>query len=72
MATADLDTLLDKVRHLPADKLRQVEALVQRLESEEPEQRSRFRKVSGTLNAEDARAMTRALEDCERIDSRGW
>jgi hypothetical protein len=72
MATADLDALFDKVRRLPPDKLRQVEALVQHLESAEPERVSRFRNLSGTLTAEDAHAMKTAVEDCERIDPRGW
>jgi hypothetical protein len=72
MATRDLDALFDKVRRLPPDKLRQVEALVQDLEAQEPQRPSRFRKMSGTLAAEDARAMTKALEDCEQIDPRGW
>jgi hypothetical protein len=72
MATADLDILLDKVRHLPPDKLRQVEALVQHLQSEEPERKSRFRNVAGTLGDDDARAMRNAVQDCERIDPRGW
>jgi hypothetical protein len=72
MATADLDALFDKVRRLPPDKLRQVEVLVQHLEAEQPQRTSRFQKVSGTLAAEDADAMTKAIEDCERTDRRGW
>jgi hypothetical protein len=72
MAIADLDVLFDKVRRLPAEKIRQVEALVQRLESEESKRPSRFRKVAGTLGADEACAMTKALEDCEQIDPRGW
>jgi hypothetical protein len=72
MATADLNALFEKVRRLPPEKLRQVEALVQRLEYETPQRPSRFQRVSGILTAEDARAMTKALDDCERIDPRGW
>lgn len=72
MATADLDALFEKVRRLPPEKIRQVEALVQRLDTEEPPRPSRFRRASGTLAAEDAAAMRKAIEDCERIDRRGW
>jgi hypothetical protein len=72
MAIANVDALFDKVRRLPADKLRQVEAFVRRLVSEGPERLSPFRKVAGTLDAEEAREMKEAVRDCERIDLRGW
>ncbi len=72
MATGNLNALIDKVRRLPPDKLRQVEALVEHLESEEEERASPFRAVSGTLADDDALAMAKAIEDCERIDPRGW
>ena len=54
------------MRRLPLDKLRQVEALVQHLDSEKPERRSGFGNVSGELTEEDARVMENAVEDCER------
>lgn len=72
MATANLNALIDKVRRLPPEKLRQVEALIEHLESEGDARRTPFRAVSGTLDAEDALVMAKAVEDCERIEPRGW
>jgi hypothetical protein len=72
IATADLKALLDKVRRLPPDQLRQVEALVEHLESERGERPSPFRAAAGTLVAEDAVAIAKAIEDCERVEPSGW
>jgi hypothetical protein len=72
MAAANLTVLLDKVRHLPPDKLAQVEALVERLEAGETGPQGRFRALSGLLSVEEAGMMATAVEDCERIDPRGW
>jgi hypothetical protein len=71
VATANLNALIDKVRRLPPDKLRQVEALVEHVESQAGERPNPFRAVSGTLDADEALAMAKAVEDCERIDPRG-
>jgi len=72
MATANLNELIDKVRRLPSEKLRQVEELVAYLESEGNRRTSPFRAVAGTLDAEDANVMAKVIEDCERIEQRGW
>jgi hypothetical protein len=72
MAAANLNLLLDKVRHLSPDKLAQVEAFVEKLESGQTAPRGRFRALSGLVSAEDAGLMASAVEDCERIDPHGW
>lgn len=73
MAPADLDRLVARLRDLSSDELARVEALVDELASDRSRpENGRFSAFSGVLSEDDALAMTRAAEDCEQIDSRGW
>jgi hypothetical protein len=72
MAVPDLDALFGKLCRLSSDELVQVAALVDELKPREATSRSPFQVFSGVLSAEDARLMGGAVEDCARIDLRGW
>jgi len=71
MAAADLDALVEKLRRLTPTELARVKALVDGM-PEAGKRPSRFRALSGVLSPEDAESMTRAAEECERIDHGAW
>jgi hypothetical protein len=71
VAAKDLDGLFDRIRHLSPEGLSRVAEVVSSLEQPAP-MRGKFAAVCGGISPADAEAMKRAVEDCERVDPRGW
>lgn len=72
MAAADLDALLEKLRRLPPKQLERVKHLVDELAPGTSDTGGRFAALVGTVGRDEAEAMARAIEDCERIDLSAW
>ncbi len=71
MASADLNRLLEDLSRLTPAERAVVRARMAHLESATTEG-SRFRALAGVVSEADAALMRIAVEDCERIDPRGW
>jgi hypothetical protein len=71
VAAKELDGLIDRIRHLSPEGLSRVAEVVSNLERPAPT-RGKFSGVCGGISPDDAAAMKRAVEDCERVDPRGW
>jgi hypothetical protein len=70
MASTDLDRLLDDLARLTPAQREVVRARMDHLESAKAG--SRFGALVGVVSEADAALMQTAVEDCERIDPRGW
>ena len=70
MASTDLDRLLDDLARLTPVQREVVRARMDHMESAAAG--SRFRALVGVVSEADAALMRTAVEDCERIDPRGW
>jgi hypothetical protein len=71
VAAKELDGLIERIRHLSPEGLSRVAEVVSNLERPAPT-RGRFSGVCGGISPADAAAMKQAVEDCERVDPRGW
>lgn len=72
MAAKDLDGLIERIRHLSPEGLTRVAEVIKSLERATHARTGRFAGVCGSISADDAVAMRRAVEDCEQVDPRGW
>ena len=71
MASADLNRLLEDLSRLTPAERAVVRARMARLDSATAGG-SRFGALAGAVSEADAALMRNAVEDCERIDPRGW
>lgn len=69
-----LDNIVDDLKTLPPGKLEVAADFVHRLKQIGDEERQTIlAQTFGSLSAEDADAMEKAIEEgCERIDEHGW
>ena len=69
-----LETIVEKLRTLPAPKLEEVAALIHRLkEADRAEHLTILRETCGVWSGPDGEAIEKAIEEgCERIDASGW
>ena len=69
-----IETIVDDLKVLPPAGVEQVAELIRQLKTKAVEdRRSALASTAGSLTAEEADALERAIdEDCERIDRRDW
>jgi hypothetical protein len=67
----DLDRLIERIRNLPPEALSRANEVVANLENATAA-RGKFSSVCGRISPADATVMKQAVEDCERVDPRGW
>jgi hypothetical protein len=71
MAAVDLDRLFESLLYLSPAERAQVKERIEQLDPA-PSKTGGLRALAGVISAEDAELMRQAIEDCERIDPRGW
>jgi hypothetical protein len=74
MDVSPLESIVEDLKTLPPGRLEVAADLVHRLSRiSEEDRQAILAQTFGSLSAEDAEAMARAIEDgCERINEHGW
>jgi hypothetical protein len=74
MVVSPLESIVEDLKSLDPSKLEVAADFIQRLKrSSQEERQAVLAQTFGSLSAEDAEAMEKAIEDgCEQSDERGW
>lgn len=71
MSATEFDRVMENLLRLSPAERAQVKERLEQLDPA-PSKGGGLRALAGVISAEDAELMRQAIEDCERIDPRGW